>query len=478
MADIERIKQLCNEYTNLKYEDIKILEDLASHLQYISDLTENDIFIDALTKNGRDSIVLAWARPKSKSLYRKSVVGELAYSTNEPAVYHTSTTGEISRDIRGASQEGVPISQTVVPVTNSNGKVIGVLIREKDISKELEQEEQVEFLSHTAERLSSIFMYLSMTESTFEDWLGNGLFILNKQGKITYANKNALKIYKHHCGYNALGNDLSILIPDASSLPKLLSKLKEPLELKFQNKCYCLQGFPLISQGELSGCAVTVQDVTDLRKKEQELNIKSIIIREIHHRVKNNLQNIAALLRLQMRRSQSDFVKAEFAASINRIMAIALVHEVFACQTWDSIDLIELSERILDCVIEHSVGPDCKINSRVEGQRVQLGSQQAIPLALVINELISNSIKHGVGPRGYGEIIITINECDGLIYLSVSDNGPNPPDDAFLKFPKNHLGLQIVDSLVRENLGGNFLLKREDEFTRAVVSFPKCDLGE
>lgn len=470
------IKLLCKEHTTLTDSDIEILERVAMQIDGIAELTGNDIFIDALTKNETDAIVLAWARPKNKSLYLTSVVGELAYPTSEPAVYRTLKTGETTRDVRGVSQEGVPIAQTVVPILNASKRVIGVLIMERDISKELQQEERVEFLSHTAEQLSSMLMFLSMTESTFEEWLGNGIFVLNKQGKITYANKTAAEIYKSYCATEALGRDIFALITNCNTLDDLLECFKNPLEVTLGPRCFRFQSYPLITRGELSGGAVSVHDVTDLRQKEQELNAKSMIIREIHHRVKNNLQNIAALLRLQMRRSASDVVKAEFVASINRIISIALVHDVFAHQTWDTIDLMELSQRILDCLIDSTAVSRDKIITRVEGHSVQLPSRQAVPLALVINELITNSLKHGIGPQGSGELVIHVKDNNGIINLTVSDNSSTGLNDKFRQPFKNGLGLQIVESLVKEQLEGFFRLERIAGVTRAMVCFPKYSL--
>lgn len=465
------IRELCKKYTTLNNKDMEILEKLALQLPVITELTGNDIFIDALTRNQKDAVVLAWARPKEKSAYTSSVVGELAYSTNEPAVYRTLKTGEISRNIRGVSQEGVPVAQTVVPIY-SQEKVIGALIMEKDISQELKQEERVEFLSHTAEQLSSTLMYLSMTESTFEEWLGNGIFVLNRQGKITYANKTATKIYKTHCTKEALGHDFSALIPNCSSLEEVLDRLKNPFELSIEERCYRFQSYPLLTRGHLSGCVISVQDFTDLRKKEQELNAKSLIIREIHHRVKNNLQNIASLLRLQMRRSDSELVKAEFSATINRILSIAFVHEVFARQSWETIDLLELSKHILECLVDSSGIPRDQIETSVQGHSVQLPSRQAVPLALVINELTTNSLKHGISPYGQGRIDIDLKESNGLITLTVNDSGKK----VYEKFPgalKRGLGLQIIESLVREQLGGFFRLEQNSGMTRAMVCFKR-----
>lgn len=467
------LRQLCSRYTRLSNKDIEMLESMAAQLIYISDITGTDIFIDALSANGVDAIVLAWASPATgRSLYKQSVVGQMAYALSEPAVHKTLTTGEKSINVRGVSQEGIPIAQTVVPIFNAE-KVIGVLIMEKDISEELRQQEHVQFLSQTAERLSNTLIYLSTTGSKFEDWLGNGIFVLNKTGKITYANKAAVEMYQTSSGINPLGHDFSFSIINCESLEQLLETFKNPVELTILNKCYLLQAHPLFTYAEISGCVISFQDITDLRRKEQELDAQSTIIREIHHRVKNNLQNVAALLRLQMRRSESELVRTEFAASINRIISIATVHEVFALQSWDAIDLIELSSRILKSLLESSALPEHQINTILEGHHVQLPSKQAVPLALVINELLTNSLKHGLAQVEEGEIVIKIVEGQEDIKIYISDNGPGIKEMKRLEDSNRHLGLQIVDSLIVDQLGGVFRLERDQEKTRAIVCFPK-----
>ncbi len=466
------IKGLCAKHTNLTEEDIKILETMALQIPHTSEMTGTDIFIDAPLKDGIDAIVLAWACPGNQSLYGHSVVGELALATSEPAVYRTLKTGETCRNVRGVSQEGIPIAQTVVAIRNTTQDVIGTLIMERDISEELRQEEQVEFLTQTAERLSNTLMYLSMTGSQFENWVGNGIFVLNKHSKITYVNKKASEIYQQYHGFEALGHDFLFTMFNCSTLNELLENLKNPAEFCILNKSYLFESYPLVTYGDLSGCVISFRDITDLRKKEQELSAKSTVIREIHHRVKNNLQNVAALLRLQMRRSDLDVVKAEFSASINRIISIAMVHDVFACQNCDSVDLKELSQRILSSLLESSMSPDQSIMAQVEGQNLHLPSFQAVPLALVINELLTNSFKHGVRFLEKGVIIVSITEQGEDIVLTVSDNGPDPTKP-FDQVKQRRLGLQIVDSLVKEQLGGDSRMERIDGMTIATVSFPK-----
>jgi two-component sensor histidine kinase len=463
------LKELCIEYTDMTTEDAAFLEGLAGQLPFVAELTNTDIFIDALTENRVDAIVLAWARPRGRSLYGHSVVGEIAYATREPAVYQAFSGGDTVHNVRGISQEGVPIAQTVVPIRNRAGKIIGVLIMEKDISDELRHEEQVELLSQTAERLSSTLMSLSMTGVSWDEWLGNGIFVLNHRGEITYANKNAAHLYRKYYDREPLSSDLLSILA-YSSLTELLDSLKDPVEFEFGDTSYLFQAHPLVTYGEVSGCVVSLQDVTELRRKERQLSAQSTIIREIHHRVKNNLQNVVALLRLQMHRSESPLVQTEFEACINRILSIASVHDVFAHQSWDSIDLLELADHILSKLVETFALPGQEIKTAVQGQSVRLPSSQAVPMALVINELVTNSLKHGIDKASYGEISIFVEASEGTLHMLVVDSGGGP-EPATEPARRRQLGLYLVNLLICEQLGGAFELERRGGSTVAKVSF-------
>lgn len=468
------MRELCLQYTDLNDEDIGLLERMEAQLPFIAELTETDIFIDAPVNNGVDAIVLAWARPAKRSLYRNSVVGEIAYATHEPAVYQTFSTGEMVRNVRGVSQEGVPIAQTVVPLYNGSGRVVGVLIMEKDISAEIRQEAQVEFLSKAADQLSSTLMALSMTGSSWEEWLGNGLFVLNEHGVVTYANRNAARMYRQYCGGEPLGGELMQRL-SCRTMQELTKNLCSPSEFEFGAASFVFQAHPLLTYGVLNGCVLSMQDVSELRRKERELNAQSASIREIHHRVKNNLQNVVALLRLQMYRSRSRVLRAEFNACINRILSISQVHDVFAHQDWDFIDLKELAEYILQTLIEAFALPKQQINASVQGQAVRINAAQAVPMALVINELVTNSLKHGIKSNLYGEISILVEEAGGKNHIVVADSGKELAVDWA---EKNSMGIYIVRLLICDQLEGTFRLERCGGSTMATVSFPQYDAEE
>lgn len=465
-----KIVELCQDYTDLTDEDVQILVEHGEKIESIALLTANDIFIDALTSNQQDSVVLAWARPEKKSLYNKSVVGDLAYSENEPGVYKTITSGNISRAISGVSQEGVPIAQTVVPIKNRE-KIIGVLIMERDITREIEQEQEVNVLKETVEFLKKSLMELNIVESYFADWFNNGIFVLNSECKIIFVNKAAHDLYVREEKKEPMGNDLSKLLGTFRDLKDMLGKISSPTELALRDEVYNMHIHPIGIQDELEGAVIIAQDMTELRIKERELQGKDMLIREIHHRVKNNLQNIAAILQLQMRRTNSGEAKNSFQASISRIMSIAAAQNVFSRQNIDTVKLKELLSYVLNTTLDSYKFEYQNILAAVEGQNIEISSSQAIPVALVANEVISNSMKHGIKGEETGEIRINIHEKENLIVMEFYDSGNN--DLVYDSNDENKLGLQIVKALTMEQLRGTFSISKVNGETKAEVVFSK-----
>jgi two-component sensor histidine kinase len=225
-------------------------------------------------------------------------------------------------------------------------------------------------------------------------------------------------------------------------------------------------------RGIPTGAVVAIQDVTDELQKEQELKIKTAMIQEIHHRVKNNLQTIAALLRLQARRTGIPEVADQLRESIGRIISIAVVHEFLSHEETSVINIHEVSNRILAEVRNGVLDHAKPINLTLEGTRIfTLPAQQATSCALIINELVQNAVEHAfVGLPG-GSIVVKLAEQGDSLYIEIQDDGRGLPHD----FDASHqggLGLQIVRSLVREDLKGEFELKN-GQGVHAVVSFPK-----
>lgn len=198
--------------------------------------------------------------------------------------------------------------------------------------------------------------------------------------------------------------------------------------------------------------------------------VKHTLLQEMHHRVKNNLQQVASLLRLQARQSHYKTLDEALNDSLSRIEAIAAVHDLLGREDLDHVGLRTLTETLVMHQAQSLVRPDRKIEFSVRGQDVNLPTNQATQVALVVNELIQNAVTHGFQSKTTGDIHVTIEESDETVQLWVSNNGdPLPSEGARLK---GRLGLSIIEGLTR-SLGGSFQLETKLGWTVAHVTFLK-----
>ena len=204
-----------------------------------------------------------------------------------------------------------------------------------------------------------------------------------------------------------------------------------------------------------------------------KLMVKSAIIQEMHHRVKNNLQQVASLLRLQMHYAGGRSVEQVLTESLNRILAIASVHELLAREDLDIISVKKVAEQILQATAQGILAPGKHIAMNIEGPDILLPSAQATSVALILNELVQNAVEHGFGPgMDNGEIRITLAEEPKTLTLVVTNDGAPLPEGFDIR-KTDSLGLQIVESLVRGDLQGRFVLANEGARTVASVVFAK-----
>jgi two-component system, sensor histidine kinase PdtaS len=199
------------------------------------------------------------------------------------------------------------------------------------------------------------------------------------------------------------------------------------------------------------------------------------MIQEVHHRVKNNLQSVASLLRLQARRSVSTEARAVLADSVNRILSIAVVHEFLSEHSSNVINVREVAQRIINQVIQSAVGPEKRVHGSVEGTSIYLPSQQATSCALVLNELLLNSVEHGFRGRDRGSIQVGLQDDGDRVTITVADDGGGLPPE-FGARGEDSLGLTIVRTLVESDLKGQFDI-RSAQGTLATVTFPKATIG-
>jgi two-component sensor histidine kinase len=213
-----------------------------------------------------------------------------------------------------------------------------------------------------------------------------------------------------------------------------------------------LRAIPLRPTGEHLGAIVLLRDVTDLRSRDRELVTKEATIREIHHRVKNNLQTVAALLRLQARRIGTPEGRAALEEAVRRVGSIAIVHETLSQAFDENVDFDEVSDRLRVMVSEVSSRGAVVTTSR-EGSFGTLPAEVATPLAMVLTEVLQNAVEHGFGEEQEGRIVVTAQRLVGRLQVSVEDDGVGLPPDFDLD-SSTSLGLSIVRTLVESELDG------------------------
>jgi len=261
--------------------------------------------------------------------------------------------------------------------------------------------------------------------------------------------------------------------PDIARREGLCSMICVPLRLrdKIIGVLNCYTAKPHVFSSEEIAVLTAIGSHAAIAIENAKLVVKSAVVQEMHHRVKNNLQTIASLLRLQMHYAKTDSVQTVLKESINRILSIAAVHEVLSMEEMDVVSIRKVAEIILTATRQSLVPPEKHVDTSVRGSDILLPPAKATSVALILNELIQNAVEHGFEQIDKGRIAVELSENERDIKLAVINDGTPLPDDFDLRKHRN-LGLQIVESLVRDDLQGKFTLESDGRITATVV-FPK-----
>jgi two-component sensor histidine kinase len=213
---------------------------------------------------------------------------------------------------------------------------------------------------------------------------------------------------------------------------------------------------------------VLCREITELRRQEQELLTKDATIREIHHRVKNNLQTVASLMRIQTRRTDSAEVKEALEQAIRRVSSIALVHNTLAEGFSDEVNFDEVFASSMRLVKELASGDSKNVKLMIEGKFGKLDSEIATPLAVTLTELVTNAATHGLGSHG-GLIAITTKKTAKQLSIEVEDNGVGLAQDSI----GTGLGTQIIKTLIEGELRGKISwFSPKEGGTKVSISIP------
>ncbi len=473
----------------LKREDIAFLERVEEGMPIVADISRADILL--YCRRGRDeAVVAAQARPHSVAPIYEPTCGQTVSWGERPALFRALERAEPARASQRVIVDGAPVFQEMLPLFGPQKRLVGVLSIEKTMIEQERHKRRLPSFRWATRELQKMLARgtLAGAENLSPFGEHDGILVVNSQRQILYASGIANNLYRR-LGYmeSLVGKELRYLATSDEALVEKVLREARCLEEEAQEgeRIWIRKVLPLLSQDgwrrflgrgpQVGGALITIHDATAARRREREAKVRSAMIQEIHHRVKNNLQSIAALLRLQVRRAGSREARKALRESINRILSVAVIHEFLSLHESRVINLKEVSRRVVDQLQQGVMDPSKKIELSVRGPNIYLPAQQATACVLVINELLQNSLEHGYQRRKEGSIAVELQEEADSVTIEIDDDGRGLPPDFDLEANRS-LGLQIVQTLVEDDLGGRFELK-DGGGVQAIVTFPKVNLG-
>ncbi|MFX3624382.1 MAG: sensor histidine kinase [Ectobacillus sp.] len=341
-------------------------------------------------------------------------------------------------------------------------KVIGTIITERDIGYDIQHNFQVE--SKQYPELSSTLISIK----NINDNLDDAILLFDKEGILQFKNVKADILYKS-IGYmddiQGLHYD-SIALDETTFAMLAAGQQRDDQEIKIGSQYFHIKKI-LIHEGNLL-LALILHDITQIKDKEAEIVLKTVAIREIHHRIKNNLQTIASLLRLQGRRTTSNEAKILLKDSVNRILSIAATHELLSKQLSDDVNLSAVVEFVVNNLRRCYSGHDYIDLAVSAVEELIIDSDRATVVALIVNELIQNCYDHAFAGREAGLIDVSLKKQDNQVSIVVNDNGNGLQKK---EGAEKSLGLTIVQSYVKDKLKGSLSIEANAEGTNIIVQF-------
>jgi two-component sensor histidine kinase len=470
------LAELTAEHTSLLQPSVDHLLRLTVSWSLLADLSFSDMLlmtkVDELTNPGDDNfVVLGQMRPNNRStLMNEDLVGTVQRGDAWPLVRQAFESG--TRVVGEAMIENVEDRVPVwcVPV-RFEGAVVAVLVRLQGPLRGPASLYEQAYLS-VFERLCDM-----VSDATFpyrEDdvagpgmpRVGDGIILIDGEGLVEFATPNATNAL-HRLGIYAPAEGRSL-----DDLGLRVRVIERTLEYgipamdeidRGHDVAIVFHCVPLLEKGEVTGLITLVRDVSDLRKLNRVLLNKEAAVREVHHRVKNNLQTISSLLRLQARRSDVAETRTALLEAERRIRSIAVVHEVLSREPGEEVVFDEIV-RSLVLMVEDTVLALHPVEIVVNGELGVLSTDLATPLAVALAELLTNAVEHaftdfdGAENTNVGIVTLNLYQEDGNAVAEIRDNGRGLGEDFSLDVPTS-LGLSIVRDLIRAQLHGSIEMK-------------------
>ena len=465
------IGELARQHTSLSKDQVSHLVNLTSEWGMLADLCFSDLMLHVPCEDGTWIVISQVRAATGQTLYIDDRVGVTSFVAEIPLIekaFHSCTIIEDEIFFEGVDDD---CRIMAIPVVHQ-GVVISVLSREWSRRTgrqlgELERNYLDLFNTFASMIVRGEFPFLGrVADSSVAPRVGDGAIVLDGKARVRYASPNATSaLHRVGISTNAVGQTLAELGVNDSSVRQAFER-KEPVVEEFEQNTevtLLTRCLPLVvttnGESEVTGALMLVRDVSELRRRDRLILSKDATIREIHHRVKNNLQTISSLLRLQARRLQSAEAKAAVAESVRRIRTIALVHEALSREPGDDVAFVEIVRPLLRLVEESLQSPDRPMKFEVMGDGGRLPATVVTPLSVVLTELLQNAVDHGYTEGdGGGSVVVRLGCTDTELTVAVIDDGRGIAPDFSLD-DATGLGLSIVRTLVTTELAGSIEMR-------------------
>ena len=461
------LSELVERHADLDAADVEWLHLLVGDWQFISDLAFADLVLWLPTADG-GFVAIAQCRPSTgATVHHDDIVGTQAPAGQRPQLRRALEDLAAQRSREPSWFGSYAVREEAVPVVRA-GRALAVIARQTNLGGartpsrlELNYVEAADDLLGMVSRGEFPYTDVPTGPRRGAPRVGDGLIRLNSEGEVLYASPNALSCF-HRLGVigTLVGRSLAEVttefieetgIPVDESLPLVVTgRAPWRTDLETRGVALSLRAVPLTEEGVRHGAVLLIRDVSELRRRERELITKDATIREIHHRVKNNLQTVAALLRLQSRRMTSPEARAALDEAMRRVSTIAKVHETLSQTLDETVDFDEFIRRNLRLAADVAAASG-QVRTVMRGEFGQVPAEDATALALVLTELVTNAVEHGFAAGSGGEVEVRAERDGDALVATVSDDGAGLPDGAG---PGTGLGTQIVQALVTNELRG------------------------
>ena len=488
---VSTLRNLASKYSGLNDEQLDWLELLTLDWPLLADLALGDVVLWVPTKDST-YIAVAHSRPAgSVTLFYRDIIGDFirddwrevvdeTMTTRKPAssrapVWYEETAMKLTAfSVSMRDEGGVGSTETARNTDTGVITTIGTPTEPFAVLTVHTSPSDPQYATHIGKAFREVAddLFSMIQQGLFPSpgstrgrergapRASDGLVRVNTDGVVTFASPNTQSAFTL-LGYRdeLEGENFSEVIAELvkgqfdtnESLPLIAQgRVPKRADVEINGRVVTLRAIPVIREEERVGGMVLTRDVTGLRQQEQELIKKDATIREIHHRVKNNLQTVASLLRVQARRARSEEAKEVLGQAMRRVAAIAVVHDTLSTGLSQIVDFDVVFDRVLGLAAEVASLHGTTVHPHKQGRFGELPSEYATPLALALTEIVTNAVEHGLAGRE-GEVIITAERNETRLAVEVVDTGTGLPGGTV----GDGLGTQIVRTLVEGELGGS-----------------------